>query len=331
MSTSHRYSRRQLTIAKCLVVAASAVVGGANLADSAAERPLTIVVVLVMLGGALVLYELLARGLARMFGRVWPPPALAVPDPEPEPSRHRQLRLWQLVVLVGGFFAAQASVWVVGAAIVGAKGAGTTGPAFTAALLQLTPMLLPAGTAAGGLVLALTLRAWEKQLGMPTYAAILAARWGTNRQLSLAAAGGLLVGIAYLALTSVVPYEHESPSLVVQAASTPGATRWAWIISALFLAPPIEEALFRGALLGGLEAIWSLPLAAVTSGLTFWALHATEWAVYWPAAIGLGLLTIFVTVLRLRTRALGACIAAHCAYNLVLVVAAFGFGAGSTV
>jgi membrane protease YdiL (CAAX protease family) len=94
---------------------------------------------------------------------------------------------------------------------------------------------------------------------------------------------------------------------------------------------PIEEVLFRGALLGGIEAIWSVPVATITSGLTFWALHATEWTAYWPAAIGLGLLTILVTVLRLRTRALGACIAAHCAYNLVLVVAAFGFGAGSAV
>jgi membrane protease YdiL (CAAX protease family) len=129
----------------------------------------------------------------------------------------------------------------------------------------------------------------------------------------------------------MVPYEHSSPSLLVQAASTPGATRWAWVISALILAPPIEEALFRGALFGSVEAISSLPVAAIVSGLTFWALHATEWAAYWPAAVGLGLLTILLTALRLRTRALGGCMAAHFAYNLVLTVAAFGFSARSAV
>jgi hypothetical protein len=100
--------------------------------------------------------------------------------------------------------------------------------------------------------------------------------------------------------------------------------RWSWIISAVLLAPPIEELVFRGVLLGGLAQVWSLRAAALVSGITFWAMHAPEWLRYWPAGVAIGLMTIIVTVLRIRTRALGPCIAAHSAYNLLMASAIFG-------
>ncbi len=331
MTRLRRYTPGQLALAKCLVVVGLSVPGGIALADTPGERPVSIVVVLLMLGALLGTYELGSRGLARVFGRLRPPPQPAVPAP-PETDGaaplSRALRPWHLAALVGAFVGGQAAVWLVGAIIAAAKAGGGDEAAITAWLLRLSPVLLPAGTVAGGVALLLTLRAWRQRLGAPGFAEVLPTGWGTARQTSLAAIGGLGIGLAYLALGSLVPYEQDAPSLLVQAAITPGATRWAWALCGLLLAPPIEEAVFRGALFGGIASLWGVPAAAVGSALAFWAMHATEWAVYWPAAIGIGVLTILLTVVRLRTRSLAPCMAGHLGYNLVMAAVVFGAGTG---
>jgi membrane protease YdiL (CAAX protease family) len=89
------------------------------------------------------------------------------------------------------------------------------------------------------------------------------------------------------------------------------------MISAVLLAPPIEELMFRGALLGGLADTGNIRKAAIISGTTFWLMHGPEF-VHWPAAVAIGLLTVLATVLRLRHRSLGPAIAAHFGYNLIL-------------
>jgi hypothetical protein len=58
------YSSRQLAIAKSIVVVLAAVVGGVASARTPAERAISVGGVLILLGGAVALYELIARGLA---------------------------------------------------------------------------------------------------------------------------------------------------------------------------------------------------------------------------------------------------------------------------
>ena len=245
----------------------------------------------------------------------------------------RPLATWRVVVLLAGYLCATTLVWLVGAIVASARlGPNAPKDAVTASLLYLAPILLPASEAAGGLALVLALRGWAKRLDPTTFLAIAPSRWGTRRQILVGGAAGAAVGAVFLLLSGRVAYHPtHPPSVLVQAASTPGATRWAWVVSALLLAPPIEEGLFRGALLGGLSQVWGPPAGMLISGLAFWLLHAFEWLEYWPAAVALGLLTVLVTGLRVRTRTLGPCIAAHVAYNCSLAVAAFGFpshGAG---
>jgi membrane protease YdiL (CAAX protease family) len=165
-------------------------------------------------------------------------------------------------------------------------------------------------------------------LDAASYAQVLSLHWGTRWQLLGGALAGIGLGLGFLALIKVVAFQPtQAPSLVAQAAVTPGSTQWAWIISALLLAPPIEEVLFRGVLFGGLAKTWSLPAAAFVSGSVFWLMHAPEWLRYWPAAVAIALLTIALTVLRIRSRSVGPCIAAHFGYNLVLALAVFGWSA----
>ena len=62
--------------------------------------------------------------------------------------------------------------------------------------------------------------------------------------------------------------------------------------------------------------------AGVLSGLAFWLLHVTEWIHYWPAAVGVGAMTVLVTLLRLRTRSILPSIFAHLFYNGALTLVA---------
>ncbi len=261
------------------------------------------------------------------------PNVLAALRAEVPGTVRRPLAVWRVVAVLGGYLCATTLVWLVGAMVASARiGPNAPKAALTTGLLYLAPILLPASEAAGGLALVLALRDWAKRLDQTTFLAIAPPRWGTRRQILVGAAAGMAVGAVFLLLSGRVAYHPtRPPSVLVQAASTPGATRWAWVVSALLLAPPIEEGLFRGALLGGLSQVCGLPAAMLISGLTFWLLHAFEWLEYWPAAVALGLLTVLVTGLRVRTRTLGPCMAAHVAYNCSLAVAAFGLpshGAG---
>ena len=60
----------------------------------------------------------------------------------------------------------------------------------------------------------------------------------------------------------------------------------------------------------------------VLSGVAFWMLHATEWIHYWPAAVGVGAMTVLVTVLRMRTGSIVPSIGAHMFYNAALTCVA---------
>lgn len=50
-------------------------------------------------------------------------------------------------------------------------------------------------------------------------------------------------------------------------------------------------------------------------------LHVTEFTAYWPAAFAITALGASALALRIRASALGPAIAAHFAYNLVMVAA----------
>jgi membrane protease YdiL (CAAX protease family) len=305
-----------------------------RVADAPDDRGLSIVVVLILLAAGAAAYELFGRGLALVLSAI-PMPRIPLirarrSDPEPGgPTGHR-LRLWHVLGLVGAYFGAMLLLWIAGA-IAAYEAGPDASDAITRGMLKLAPALLPASGAAGGLVVLLGLRRWARRLDPATYLDLVPSGWGTRRQLLGGAAAGVALGAAFVLLAGFVTYHPtNSPSLMALAAATSGAARWAWAVTAVLLAPPVEEALFRGVVLGGLARAWGIRVAMVLSGGVFWLLHASEWSTYWPGAVAIGLLTLLVTVLRVRTRSLGPCIAAHLAYNLVLVLFVFALQSRGT-
>jgi membrane protease YdiL (CAAX protease family) len=320
-----RYSRAQLVIAKLAVIALLALILGPQLAEKPSEQAISILVVLAMVGGAVAVYEVLSHGLALAVARLWPRPAAPDSDADSDPTSPlitpNALQTRHVLSALGAYLAAQALVWI-GTAIVVISDVGLSAKpeAFTRALASYVSVALPASVIAGCIALLLVLRDWRRRMGPAALNTLLGLSWGTTRQIVTGLAGGAALSILVFPLLALVSDDPASPDPVSQLVITSESARWAWIVSAVLLAPPVEEVMFRGVLLGGLSETWSVRAAALVSGGTFWLMHAPEWA-HWPAAVAIGLLTIVVTRLRLRTGAVGPSMAVHFAYNLMLALA----------
>jgi membrane protease YdiL (CAAX protease family) len=317
----NRYSRRQLVLAKCAVVALVALIAGPGLANDRGEIPITLLVVLALVGASIGVYEALSQGLAIMLGRSWrdtpvtpaePAGAPIVPSPYGGGLRRRDV-ISALVAYLG----AQVLVWSIVGVIAAAR-AGRGGHSdLLQALTRLVPVALPGSLVAGGIALLLVLRRWRKWLGAAALGGILGLSRSRPRQVFNGVLGGAALAVLILPLMALVVDRAEPPDLMTQLAGSSNSALRAWMISAVLLAPPIEELMFRGVLFGALANTWNIRAAAFISGTTFWLMHGPEF-VHWPAAVAIGLLTIFATWLRVRSRSLGPSIAAHFGYNLVL-------------
>jgi membrane protease YdiL (CAAX protease family) len=327
-----RYSQGQLFAAKAGLVAVAAVVVGSQTADSSSELIPSILVVFAGLGALVAGYEALARGIALLLGRIWRGSGIS-DDASPlervpvisSTELNSQIRLRHVTAAFAGYLAGQALVWLGVAMVVTMRlGTGADEEAITRGMKPVLPAVLPISVLAGGLGAVWALRIWGRRLELRNLVEAIALRLGTHRQLLRGVLAGATLGLVSLVFMPYVPYSPNSPDFMDEFLRSSAAARWSWILTAVILAPPVEELVFRGMLLGGLAQVWNLRAAAVVSGIAFWAMHAPEWLRYWPAAVAIALMTIIVTLLRIRSRALGPSIAAHSAYNLLMASVVFG-------
>jgi membrane protease YdiL (CAAX protease family) len=228
------------------------------------------------------------------------------------------LRWRQVGAALLAYLAGQGLVWLVVGFVAVSRAGRAAGPAgVLREVALLIPIALPASLLASAIALIWVLRSWSRRLGAAALGEVLGLSWGTSRQLFRAALAGAVLALVVLPLVSTLSSTRPPPDVTTQLAMSSRRAWGAWIFSAVLLAPPIEELMFRGAFLGGLAQSWSLRAAALTSGLTFWLMHGPEF-VHWPAAVSIGLLTVLTTTLRLRTRILGPSVAAHFGYNLMI-------------
>jgi acyl-CoA hydrolase/membrane protease YdiL (CAAX protease family) len=327
-----RYASRQPIITKCAVVALVPVVVGPQLVDGPGELAISILVVFALIGACVAAYAALSRAVALILVPRWRADTASTMESAAAdaatgpswPTGPNRLRLRHVLAALAVYMAAGVLVWFVAAIVVTMQlGPAEHAEAIARGLKAVLPIALPASIVAGYLAVLLALRRWGRQLGTKRVAEIIASRRGTSYQLLVGVLAGTALGVVTIALMPYVPYQPTSSDVIEEFLTAAGPGRWAWIISAVILAPPVEELMFRGVLLGGLAQTWSLRGAALVSGATFWLMHAPEWLRYWPAAVAIGLMTIIVTALRLRTRALGPSIVAHSAYNLMMAAAVF--------
>lgn len=239
------------------------------------------------------------------------------------PAPLKRLRLGHGIAVVLLFAAGQFVVWIAGLLVTGLPAVTSTPEqALTDAMLHVFPVALPLSVVMGALVVALYARWLARRCGLDARElfALGVAPPPAQRRAALA---GFIAGLLLLALASQVdlaePREH---GLLAEALRSSRASRIAFAGTAVLLAPVVEEFVFRGVLMGVLIPVTGPAVAGVLSGTVFWLLHATEWVRYWPAALGIALMTVLVTMLRLRTGSIRPGIWAHLCYNGVLTLVA---------
>jgi membrane protease YdiL (CAAX protease family) len=303
------YTRQQLFIAKSAVIGVAALVTGSYLGRDEGDFVASILVMAAILGIMAAVYELLSSWLASLFG-----------DAPEEPA---SLRPVDGLKVLGTFLGAQAAVWITAVLLVMDPGANQDPRAIgTAAVLRVFPVALPLSMILSALAVFALTRRFARRAGRRN-AELGFALTGTGARPTLvaaAAATGFALALLLILIALVTPVGSAADQgLLAQMLDSSGTGRIVFVLVAVLIAPPVEEYVFRGVLLGTLLPLGEVA-AGVLSGLAFWLLHATEWAHYWPAAIGIGTMTVLVTWLRLRTSSILPSIVAHLCYNGTLTL-----------
>ena len=124
-----------------------------------------------------------------------------------------------------------------------------------------------------------------------------------------------------LILTNFFPLTRGQPvGPLARAAMAGGFQQVVLAVLAVFIAPVIEEFLFRGALLAGFEQSMGRPRAVVLVTTAFVLLHLPEVRHYAPAMIAITGLALLLMGVRLKTGSIGPSIVLHSCYNLGLVL-----------
>ena len=326
-------NRRHRAAAKLIVALAGGVAVGLTIGDDG-QQPAWLGVVaatmLVML--LLAVYELSVALLTRTLDRVLPrskTPEVTEPVLPSHPRKWHQIRAPQALALVGAYLAGQVLIWTI-VVVVALFRAGdpANSPAVQREVFRLAPAGLILSVLAAGLSV-FALYRWK----MGPAAMSAAGRelgWGPVRpgHVVVGFAFGLAIALAYLlGAPRLAPSPRLSDmGILSHLAAAGGVARAAWAVAGVGLAPVIEETVFRGALFTGLERSWGPAAAVALTTVLFAALHLPDIGAYWPAASAVTLLGLVTALLRARTGRIAPSIAAHSAFNLVMVLTVYGLG-----
>ena len=100
-----------------------------------------------------------------------------------------------------------------------------------------------------------------------------------------------------------------------QLARSSGLPYAVFLVCVVFIAPPVEEYIFRGVAFAAVTRSFGVPAAVLLTTLAFVLLHYADKIHYWPGFVLVGALGLAAVGLRLRYRSLWPGIALHCCYN----------------
>lgn len=172
---------------------------------------------------------------------------------------------------------------------------------------------------------------WRRPFAQGIHWNLATARRWFFRLLFIGVATGLLITLA----GSFVPMPKAPPILEDLTKSQLGA--WMLMVFGITIAPLTEELAFRGFLLPGLVNIFrwlerkqmigetatrtfGIPLAIVLTSIPFALLHAQQVSDSWGPVLLIGLVSVVLCIVRLRTNSVACGIVVHAAYNSTLFV-----------
>lgn len=130
--------------------------------------------------------------------------------------------------------------------------------------------------------------------------------------------GGLLLGMITSVAEAAFPPKHPLP---IQTFLQDPRTALLFMLTAVAIAPLVEETLFRGYLYPVIARSFGVGAAVVVTGLLFGLLHSIQlWGGWWQIAL-LVLVGIVFTLARALTRTVLASYILHLSYNSLQVIA----------
>ncbi len=191
--------------------------------------------------------------------------------------------------------------------------------------LLMDPRLLLPAQLAGYLVVLAGLRRWfGRHLGVGLLRALCwqwPARWGRFL------AGGAALGLAVQFASHWLPAPPELPIDKMLRTTTD-----AWLMAAfgVFIAPFVEELMFRGLLFPALSRRTGAVAALLLTSIAFGALHAAQLGDAWLLVACIVIVGAVLTLVRWSFHSLAASTLVHMGYNGVLFAAIFAQTRGFT-
>ena len=127
------------------------------------------------------------------------------------------------------------------------------------------------------------------------------------------------------ALLSIAIGDRTASNPMTELMSDPSAL-WLFALFGVFIAPCVEELVFRGFLFGSLERMHGTAIALLGSTAIFTVLHGSQYGWQWPQLVVLGLVGCAFGAVRIRSGSTMASTIVHAAYNGMLLVALIGVG-----
>ncbi len=142
----------------------------------------------------------------------------------------------------------------------------------------------------------------------------------TSRQVLWFLLGGLALGIVIGHAPTLLPDREDFP--LEQLFSSPRAA-YAVAIFAVFLAPVIEELIFRGVLFAFFDRLVGLRFAITTTALLFAGLHVPEYWGAWNHVLLIVVVAVTLSLARGLSGSLAPSVFLHLSYNFSLMIALF--------
>jgi membrane protease YdiL (CAAX protease family) len=142
----------------------------------------------------------------------------------------------------------------------------------------------------------------------------------TNRQALLFFLGGTMLAVVVELAPAVLPDREDFPLL--RLFSSPLAA-YALAAFAVFVAPFMEELIFRGVLFRFCEHLVGIRFAVVSTAILFAGLHVPEYWGAWNHVLLISLVGVVFSLARGLTGSLAPSVVLHLAYNTGLMVAFF--------
>ncbi|MGH8293201.1 MAG: lysostaphin resistance A-like protein [Gammaproteobacteria bacterium] len=244
------------------------------------------------------------------------------PDQLVAAPRVRSLNAWHALWLVLGYVVAQFLGSVLAGAVWGFGKGFEVALEGTRSIAGLKPGLeVLAWSVAAGLVLG---AAWAVYFGgryarnalrSPEPGGV-AWRPAAFRGYAVAALWAVLLMLLAILLEQMYPPDFTRlTGPAEQLARSSGLPYAVFLVCVVFIAPPVEEYIFRGVAFAAVVRSLGVPAAVVLTTLAFVLLHYADKIHYWPGFLLVGALGLAAVSLRLRYQSLWPGIALHCCYN----------------